>query len=92
MANQLMTVKDFARAALPRLMEHLVFPNLIYKDYSQDFAGMKGDTVQVRKPVVFTASEFDQENGDALRNSAFVKVANTETGAWDFVSEQTISE
>lgn len=63
MANQLMTVKDFARAALPRLMEHLVFPNLIYKDYSQDFAGMKGDTVQVRKPVVFTASEFDQENG-----------------------------
>ena len=36
--------------------------------------------------------EFDQENGDAIRNSAFVKVANTETGAWDFVSEQTISE
>ena len=36
--------------------------------------------------------EFDQENGDAIRNSAFVKVANTESGAWDFVSEQTISE
>ena len=36
--------------------------------------------------------EFDQENGDAIRNSAFVKVANTETGAWDFVSEQTITE
>lgn len=63
MANQLMTVKDFARAALPRLMEHLVFPNLIYKDYSDAFAGMKGDTVQVRKPVVFTAGEFDQEKG-----------------------------
>ena len=36
--------------------------------------------------------EFDQENGDAIRNAAFVKVANTETGAWDFVSEQTVSE
>ena len=63
MANQLITVKDFARAALPRLMEHLVFPNLIYTDYSDAFAGMKGDTVQVRKPVVFTAGEFDQEKG-----------------------------
>ena len=36
--------------------------------------------------------EFDQENGDAVRDSAFVKVANTETGAWDFVGEQTVSE
>ena len=36
--------------------------------------------------------EFDQENGDAVRDSAYVKVANTETGAWDFVSVQTVSE
>ena len=36
--------------------------------------------------------EFDQENGDAIRTSAFVKVANTESGAWEFVSEQTVSE
>ena len=35
--------------------------------------------------------EFD-ENGDAKRDTAFVKSANTETGAWDFVTEQTISE
>ena len=33
--------------------------------------------------------EFDQ-NGDALRSSAFVKQANTETGAWEFVGEQGI--
>ena len=33
--------------------------------------------------------EFD-ENGDAARESAFIKVANTETGAWDFVGEQGI--
>ena len=36
--------------------------------------------------------EFDQENGDATRDAAFVKQANTETGAWEFVSEQTVSE
>lgn len=35
--------------------------------------------------------EFD-ENGDAKRDTAFVKNANTETGAWEFVTEQTISE
>ena len=33
--------------------------------------------------------EFD-ENGDAKRDNAYVKTANTETGAWDFVGEQGI--
>lgn len=63
MANSFVTIKDFARAALPRLIDHLVFPNLIYKDFSDDFAGMKGDTIQVRKPIVLEAREFDSANG-----------------------------
>ena len=33
---------------------------------------------------------FEPENGDAIRNTAYVKKANTETGAWDFVAEQGI--
>ncbi len=33
---------------------------------------------------------FDSENGDANRDTAFVKVANTDTGAWDFVAEQSV--
>ena len=33
--------------------------------------------------------EFD-EIGDAKRDSAFIKTANTETGAWDFVKIQTV--
>ena len=28
--------------------------------------------------------------GDALRDSAFVKECNTETGVWDFVSVATV--
>ena len=35
--------------------------------------------------------EFD-ETGDAKRDAAFVKKANTETGAWDFVAEQGIGK
>ena len=33
--------------------------------------------------------EFD-DIGDAVRDSAFIKTANTETGAWDFVKVQTV--
>ena len=34
--------------------------------------------------------EFDDENGDAIRDTAYVKTANTESGAWDFVGEQGV--
>ncbi|MCD7820473.1 MAG: ABC transporter substrate-binding protein [Lachnospiraceae bacterium] len=33
---------------------------------------------------------FESENGDANRDTAYVKVANTETVAWDFVAEQGV--
>ena len=36
------------------------------------------------------AIAFD-EIGDAVRNSAFIKQANTETGVWDFVAEQSVA-
>ena len=32
------------------------------------------------------------EIGDANRDAAYIKHANTETGAWDFVAEQTVAE
>ena len=35
--------------------------------------------------------EFDNVNGDAVRDSAYVKTANTETGAWDFVAVQKLA-
>ena len=34
---------------------------------------------------------FDEVNGDANRDVAYVKTANTETGAWDFVAEQGVN-
>ena len=59
MANEFLSVKNIARQALPRLIENLVFPNLIYRDYSEAYEVGKGATIQVRKPVVLTASEFN---------------------------------
>lgn len=38
------------------------------------------------------AIAFDDVNGDAIRDTAYVKCANTETGAWDFVAAQGVDE
>ena len=62
MANSFLTLKTIARQALPRLMDNLVFPNLVHRDFSEDFHDM-GDTVRVRRPVLLTASEFDAAQG-----------------------------
>jgi hypothetical protein len=62
MANTFITLKTIARQALPRLIENLVFPNLVHKDFSDDFGNL-GDTIRVRKPVILTASEFDASQG-----------------------------
>ena len=63
MPNTFLDVKEIARQTLPRLIENLVFPNLVYKDYSDDFEVGKGATVQVRKPVVLTAQTFSEQSG-----------------------------
>lgn len=63
MANEFLSIKNIARQILPRLIENLVFPNLVHKDYSDTFEVGKGATIQVRKPVVLTASEFDATQG-----------------------------
>ena len=62
MANTLITLQTIARQALPQLIENLVFPNLCYRDFSEDFHDL-GDSVKVRKPSVFTAQEFNQDSG-----------------------------
>ena len=53
-----LSAKQIARQALPLLKENLVFPTLSHIEYSSDF-GRFGDTIQVRKPAVYKALEFD---------------------------------
>lgn len=63
MAGINFTVKQIAREALPRLIDNLVFPNLIYKETVPGNAAQKGDVVTVKCPVRLQASDFDSENG-----------------------------
>lgn len=62
MANTFITLKAIARQALPQLIDNLVFPNLVYRDFSEDFHDL-GDTIRVRRPVLLEAEDFDAENG-----------------------------
>ena len=62
MANTFLTLKTIARQALPRLIDNLVFPNLVHRDFSEDFHDM-GDTVRVRRPVLLAAEDFDAAQG-----------------------------
>ncbi|MBQ8508246.1 MAG: P22 coat protein [Clostridia bacterium] len=62
MSNTIMTLQEIARQALPQLMENLIFPNLCYRDFSEEFHDL-GDTVKIRKPAVFTAEDFNAETG-----------------------------
>ena len=59
MANEFLSIKNIARQAMPRLIENMVIPNLVHRDFSETFEQGKGATIQVRKPVVLTAKEFE---------------------------------
>lgn len=61
MANTFLEVKEIARQALPRLIENLVFPNLVHRDFSSDFVQGKGATILVRKPNALVAKDFAGE-------------------------------
>ena len=58
MANTFISVKQIARETLPRLIDNLVFPNLIYRDTNDGATAKQGDTVSIRRPVRLQASTF----------------------------------
>jgi hypothetical protein len=57
MPNILLTPSVIAREALATLYNQTVMLPLVWRDYSNDFAQV-GDTVNVRRPAVFTAQNF----------------------------------
>lgn len=95
MANQFIEVKEIARQLLPRLIENLVFPNLVYKDYSGDFVKGKGAKIQVKKPVVLKAEDFNQATGttpqDVVEDSVEVALDKFATVDVDFTSIQMVT-
>jgi len=95
MPNKFIEVKEIARQLMPRLIENLVFPNLIHKDYSNEFVKGKGTKIQVKKPVVLQAEEFNQETGttpqDVNEESVEVTLDRLATVDVDFTSIQMVA-
>ena len=73
MPNTFLTPDIIARQAYANLYENAVMAQLVHRDYAADFNGKQGDTVTIRKPATFTASEFDRDDGISVQNA-------TETG------------
>lgn len=62
MANTLLTPSIIAKEALMVLRNNAVMANLVYRDYSDEFAAV-GDTITIRKPATFQANEFPNVSG-----------------------------
>lgn len=75
MANTILTPDIIAREAMMVLRNNAVMANLVYRDYSDDFAAV-GDTVTIRKPATFTANEFSSAISvqDATETGVAVKM------------------
>ena len=63
MPNNFLEVKNIARQTLPRLVNNLVFPNLVHRDFSNEFVPGLGTKIQVKKPVKLIAEEFNESQG-----------------------------
>jgi hypothetical protein len=63
MANNFLTPDMIATRALATLYENTVMAQLVHRDYEGDFQGRQGDTITVRKPAVFTATDFNRATG-----------------------------
>lgn len=66
--NTFIEVQKIARETLPRLMDNLVFPNLIYRDIGESVPAKQGDTVIIRRPVELTAQDFDETEGTTTQD------------------------
>lgn len=92
MPNKFLEVKNIARLTLPLLVDNLVFPNLIHKDFSNDFVPGLGTKIQVRKPVKLIATEFDEVTGakpqDLKEDSVEVELNKLATVDVEFSSIQ----
>lgn len=67
MANTFITPTVIAGRALATLYNTIVLAGLVWRDFDEDFTGKQGETVTVRKPAVFTATDFNRANGVTLQ-------------------------
>lgn len=70
MPNTFLTPQTIARQALANLYETTLMAQLVHRDYEQDFAGKRGDTITVRKPVMFNALEYNRASGITVQDAS----------------------
>jgi len=91
MANTFNNIQLIARELLPRLINNLIMPNLMYRDYSAEFA-KEGNTIQVEVPPVFEGKTFNRANGVEIQNIALGTVPVTLDKIADVTVEMTAEE
>ncbi|WP_280357080.1 P22 phage major capsid protein family protein [Nocardia otitidiscaviarum] len=97
MANTFLTPDVIARQVLANLYENLVMLPLVYTGYAKEFTSAKvGDTVNVRKPAVLTASLFNRATGiqvqDATESSVPVQLNNIADVSLEITDESALLE
>jgi P22 coat protein - gene protein 5 len=68
MPNTFITPTVIARVGLATLYNNLVLAGLVWRDFDPDFTGKQGDTINVRKPAVFTANDFSRASGIVMQD------------------------
>jgi hypothetical protein len=67
-ANTLLTPQMIADRAIATLYRDTVMSQLVHRDYENEFAKKQGDTITIRRPVQFTADEFDRVTGIKIQD------------------------
>ncbi|MFG1796700.1 P22 phage major capsid protein family protein [Nocardia sp. NPDC049149] len=75
MPNTFLTPDILARRSLANLYELTVMLPLVYRDISSDFGPQKvGNTVNVKRPPRFVATEFDRARGIVIQDTTESKI------------------
>ena len=84
MANSILTPSVIAKEALMQLENILVMGNNVHKEYKQEFAKI-GDTVSIRKPVKFSATDgATLSKQDVEEGSSSIVIDSRKHVGWSF--------
>lgn len=92
MSNTLLTPVVIAKEALRQLSNNLVMAGLVHRSYKDEFVKV-GDTVSIRKPVMFSVADGAQLNvQDVQEQSVELTVDRRKHVAWRFsTADMTLS-
>lgn len=87
MANSILTPSVIAKEALIQLENNLVMGNLVHRDYKKEFAKV-GDTVTIRRPVQFQASDgAARVNQDVTEGNTSIVINSRKHVSWGFSTQ-----